>query len=119
MKEQELSYDVHPDMLTRNEYNELTPIVYQRMVLDVVERHFTFTGNDEAILLKKGVSWVMLSMTAEIKSRVFPEEYLTAKTWISEQEGYLFRREIAFYSFSRPHRQNYQPCQNHRYEYRH
>ncbi len=67
MREQDIEYKVNMDMLMRNENNHFTPVGYQRMVMDVIERHFAWGGADESALLSKGVSWVMLSMTVEIK----------------------------------------------------
>lgn len=97
MREQDMEYKVNMDMLMRNENNHFTPTGYQRMVMDVIERHFAWGGADESALLAKGVSWVMLSMTVEIKDKITSTEHLTAKTWLSEKNGFIYRRETAFY----------------------
>ncbi len=97
MKEKDAKYKVTIDMLMRNENNVFTPVGYQRMLIDVVERHFAFVGADEHTLLAKGISWVLLSMTAEKRSEIKPSESLTARTWISGKSGFTYRREIAVF----------------------
>ncbi len=99
MEEREYVYPVEIDMLMRGENNEITPVGYERMVIDVIERHFAINKKEESeqTLLEKGVSWVVVSTNIELKNKVDPKEKLYGRTWVVEKTGPIFRREVGIY----------------------
>ncbi len=99
MEERDYVYPVNTDMLMCGEINEVTPVGYERMVIDVIEKHFENNKKEESEqeLLKKGVSWVVISTNIEIKGRIDPKAKLFGRTWVVEKNGPVFRREVGIY----------------------
>lgn len=99
MQERDYIYPVEVDMLMRGADGEITPVGYERMIMDSIEKHFAINRRDdsEGELLKKGVAWVIISTSIEIKSRISPGEKLYARTWEVEKKGLVFRREVGIY----------------------
>ncbi len=74
------------------------PAAYLKMVTRVVEKHLEAIELDVPRLMKQyGVSWVLLSLSLEVRRPFLPTEHLTARTWAAGQHGPIYRREIAIY----------------------
>lgn len=99
MREKDYVYRLETDMLMRGPDSEITPVGYERLIMDAIEKHFSANrrAESEAELLKKGVAWVIISTCIEIKSRIAPGEKLHASTWEVEKKGLVFRREVGIY----------------------
>ena len=82
------------DMLTG--YGFMKPYGYQSLIMDVAERHLRQFGLGVDNLIKKGMSWVLVSSSVEILEPVRAEIALNARTWHSEQNRLTFRRELCF-----------------------
>lgn len=82
------------DML--NGYGFMKPYGYQSLIMDVAERHLRQFGLGVDNLIKKGMSWVLVSSSVEILEPVRAEIALNARTWHSEQNRLTFRRELCF-----------------------
>ena len=81
-----------------NEYGCITPAACQRLFVSAMEMHLKKLNLDVPYLLANyGISWVMLALTGEIRSRIVPGEILRVKTWCTYHEGVLYRREFAAY----------------------
>ncbi len=95
LSEKEMCYHVTVDTSLINEFGEMTIMGYQRIVAPLVERHNAALQIDSNRLREQcGVSWVLLSMSMEIKSRIVRGEELVIRTWNTGREGLVFRREL-------------------------
>ena len=78
-----------------NEYGALNPMAYQQMMLTLIEHFMTENGVEVPTLISRyGVSWVLLSMTVGILSRIRPGERLSASIWNVGRRGVVFRRDV-------------------------
>lgn len=96
--EQNFSYPVQIGISMLNADGALTPRSYQSLAMQVIELHLKNIEMDEQRLIERWhVAWVLLSMTFELQRPIRPRERLTAKTWHSGGGRPVFRRELVFY----------------------
>ena len=70
--ELEKTYNFRVDTGAQNENHALTLTALQRIIVTVSEEHLKNIGLDVPFLMKEfGVSWILLSLFAEIKSPFF------------------------------------------------
>lgn len=78
------------------------PSSYQKLMTRAAEKHLEAIELDVPRLMKKyGVSWVLLSLSLELKRPLLPTEQLFVRTWATGQHGPVYRREIALYDEKR------------------
>ena len=93
--ELEKTYSFRVDTGSLNENKTLTLSALQRIIVTVSEEHLENIGLDVPKLMKEfGVSWILLSMSVDIKSPIRDGERLSVRTWHTEKKGVYFRREI-------------------------
>ncbi|MBE6899618.1 MAG: hypothetical protein E7479_02995 [Ruminococcaceae bacterium] len=93
--ELEQTYTFRTDTGTQNENRALTLSALQRIIVVISEEHLENIGLDVPHLMREyGVSWVLLSISAEIKSPIRDGERLSVRTWHTEKRGVYFRREV-------------------------
>lgn len=93
--EPERTYSFRVDTGAQNESGAITLSALQRILVTVSEEHLENIDLDVPRLMKNyGVSWILLSMTVEIKSSILAGEKLTVKTWHTNKKGAYYRRDI-------------------------
>ena len=93
--ELEKTYTFRVDTGALNENKALTLSALQRIIVTVSEEHLENIGLDVPKLMREfGVSWILLSMTAEIKDKIRAGEKLLVRTWHTNKKGVYFRRDI-------------------------
>ena len=93
--ELEKTYIFRTDTGTQNENRALTLSALQRIIVVISEEHLENIGLDVPFLMREyGVSWVLLSMSVDIKSPIRDGERLLVRTWHTEKKGVYFRREV-------------------------
>ncbi len=93
--ELEKIYHFRVDTGAQNENHALTLSALQRIIVTVSEEHLKNIGLDVPKLMAEyGVSWILLSLTAEIKSKIKAGELLSVRTWHTNKKGLYYRRDI-------------------------
>jgi acyl-CoA thioesterase FadM len=93
--ELEQTYIFRTDTGTQNENRALTLSALQRIIVVISEEHLENIGLDVPHLMREyGVSWVLLSISVDIKSPIRDGERLSVRTWHTEKKGVYFRREV-------------------------
>lgn len=89
------TYNFRVDTGAQNENHALTLSALQRIIVTVSEEHLENIGLDVPYLMREyGVSWILLSMTAEIKDPIRAGEQLSVRTWHTNKRGLYYRRDI-------------------------
>ena len=94
--ESQCTYGCSVGMELLNGSGVMKPYGYQALITEIAERHLRQFGIGVDDLLNRGMSWVLVSSSVEIKSPIRREMNLTARTWHSEQDRLTFRRELCF-----------------------
>ena len=93
--ELEQTYIFRTDTGTQNENRALTLSALQRIIVVISEEHLENIGLDVPHLMREyGVSWILLSISVEIKSPIRDGERLSVRTWHTEKKGIYYRREV-------------------------
>ena len=93
--ELEKTYTFRVDTGSLNENKTLTLSALQRIIVTVSEEHLENIGLDVPKLMKEfGVSWILLSLTAEIRDKISAGEKLLVRTWHTNKKGLYYRRDI-------------------------
>ena len=93
--ELEKTYHFRVDTGAQNENHVLTLSALQRIIVTVSEEHLKNIGLDVPTLMKNfGVSWILLSMSVEIKSPMVAGELLSVRTWHTNKKGLYYSRDI-------------------------
>lgn len=93
--ELEKTYTFRVDTGTLNENKALTLSALQRIIVTVSEEHLENIGLDVPHLMREyGVSWILLSLTAEIRDKIRAGEKLLVRTWHTNKKGVYYRRDI-------------------------
>lgn len=93
--EPEKTYTFRVDTGAVNENKALTLSALQRIIVTVSEEHLENIGLDVPKLMREfGVSWVLLSLSAEIKDKIRAGERLSVRTWHTNKKGPYYRRDI-------------------------
>ena len=93
--ELEQTYTFRTDTGTQNENRALTLSALQRIIVVISEEHLENIGLDVPHLMREyGVSWILLSISVDIKSPIRDGERLSVRTWHTEKKGVYFRREV-------------------------
>ena len=80
-----------------NENGDFVLSAYQRMIMNMIEKHLDALGIGEKDLMEKyGISWVLLSTSIEIKRRLHPNDKLIGTTWHAGGRLPSFRRDFTF-----------------------
>ena len=89
------TYNFRVDTAAQNENHALTLSALQRVIVTVSEEHLKNIGLDVPTLMREyGVSWILLSMSAEIKDPIRPGELLSVRTWHTNKKGVYYRRDL-------------------------
>ena len=95
MQEQDYTYPIHANTAMFNESGALKPGACQQILIAAVEAHLQQIGLDVPRLIRQhGVSWILLSMTVEMRAPVRNGMRLTVRTWNTGRSGVLYRREL-------------------------
>ncbi len=95
--ERGFSYEVHADMTMCGAGGTLTPSGWQKLVVEMIERHLENIGMGEQELLDGiGMSWILLSTHIKPERKIKLGEHLTGTTWNSGITPPIFRRDIEF-----------------------
>lgn len=95
--ERGFSYDVHADMTMCGAGGTLTPSGWQKLVVEMIERHLENIGMGEQELLDRiGMSWILLSTHVKTERKIKLGEHLTGRTWNSGLTPPVFRRDLEF-----------------------
>lgn len=93
--ELEKTYHFRIDTGAQNENHVATLSAIQRMIVTVSEEHLKNIGLDVPTLIKNfGVSWILLSLSVEVKDPFRPGELLSIRTWHTNKKGLYYRRDI-------------------------
>ena len=93
--ELEKTYSFRVDTGSLNENKTLTLSALQRIIVTVSEEHLENIGLDVPKLMKEfGVSWILLSLTAEIRDKIRAGEKLLVRTWHTNKKGVYYRRDF-------------------------
>ncbi|MBQ8624033.1 MAG: hypothetical protein IJ424_06665 [Oscillospiraceae bacterium] len=95
INEKEYSYKTYCDVSMFDASGAMKPDAYQRICVGVVEKHLNVIELDVERLVKAfGVSWVLLSMTIDIKRPLVSGETITTQTWHTFKKGSAYRRDL-------------------------
>ncbi len=95
INEKERFYKTYCDVSMFNANGAMKPDAYQRICVGVVEKHLGAIDLDVQSLVERfGVSWVLLSMTIDVKRPLTSGELLTVNTWHTCRKGTVYRREL-------------------------
>ncbi len=95
MKEKELKHNILIDISMYNANGDFVPSAYQRMVMSMIEEHLDYFDMGEKRLMEEyGISWVLLSMSIELKRKLLPTDKLYGITWHSGGRVPSFRRDF-------------------------
>ncbi len=95
INEREYIYSVPIDFDMYDGSGTFFPSAYQKMTSRVVEAHLPRVELDMPRLIERyGVTWVLLSLSVELRRQLVPGEQLTAQTWHTAGRGTTFRRDI-------------------------
>lgn len=98
MNEKELKHTILIDISMYNSKGEFVPSAYQRMVMAMIEEHLDYFELGEKRLMEDyGISWVLLSMSIELKRRLVPSDKLYGLTWHSGGRLPSFRRDFQIF----------------------
>ncbi|MBQ7875594.1 MAG: hypothetical protein IJ306_10670 [Oscillospiraceae bacterium] len=93
--ELEKTYNFRVDTGAQNENHALTLSALQRIIVTVSEEHLENIGLSVPYLMSEyGVSWILLSLSAEIKDPIRAGERLSVRTWHTNKKGLYYRRDI-------------------------
>lgn len=96
--ERGFSYEVHADMTMCGPDGALTPQGWQKLVVEMIERHLENIGMGERELLERtGASWILLSTHVRPARTVRLGEHLVGRTWNAGVTPPIFRRDLIFY----------------------
>lgn len=96
--ERGFSYEVHIDMTMCGPDGALTPQGWQKLVVEMIERHLENIGMGERELLERtGASWILLSTHVRPARTVRLGEHLAGRTWNAGVTPPIFRRDLIFY----------------------
>lgn len=97
LDERAYSYPVPTGLAMYNARGAFYPAALQRMAVGVIEAHLEQIGWDAPKLVREhGLSWVLLSFSAEVKKPLLPGVVYRAQTWHTHSKGPVFRREFCF-----------------------
>lgn len=97
LSEREYSYNIFTDASMFNEYKAFKLSSYQDIIEQASEQHLDNIGSGiPALVSQYNISWVLLSLSAEILSPITDGMRLQARTWCSACRPPLFRRELIF-----------------------
>ncbi len=93
--ERERRYVLPTDVSMYNMRGAFYPAAIQRMAVGMIENHLEKLGMDAPRLVREyGVSWVLLSFSAELRRPLRPAEAYTARTWHTRAKPPIFRRDF-------------------------
>lgn len=93
--ERERRYALQTDVSMYNARGAFYPAAIQRMAVRMIENHLEKLGMDAPRLVREyGVSWVLLSFSAELRQSLSPTEAYTARTWHTYAKPPIFRRDF-------------------------
>ncbi len=89
------TYNFRVDTAAQNENHALTLSALQRVIVTASEEHLKNIGLDVPKLMKEyGVSWILLSLSVNIKDPIRSGELLSVKTWHTNKKGPYYRRDF-------------------------
>lgn len=95
LNEFEYLYNIYCDVSMFDASGAMKPDAYQRICVNVVERHLNAIELDvERLVAAYGVSWVLLGLTVQILRPFKPGETITARTRHTNRKGAAYRRDI-------------------------
>ena len=98
MSEKDMRYKIPVNLTMYNARGAFYPAAIQRMAVDMIETHLEKLGMDAPRLMQDyGLSWVLLSFSAELRQPFSPSETYTAKTWHTHARPPVFRRDFAIF----------------------
>ncbi len=97
INEFEFKYPVQVDTNMVNENGHVKIASYQDLIMSVVERHLEKINLGVPYMIANfNLSWVLMSMSLEIKKPMISGETYYATTWATYKKGIIYRREIVF-----------------------
>ncbi len=101
--ESTLRYPVPIDVAMYDASGAFFPSAYLKIITAVVQEHLAVIEMDVPRLVQKyNVSWVLLSLSVELRRPLTPGDELFVRTWDSGQRVPLYRRDLAVYSAADP-----------------
>lgn len=95
INEFDYSYKTYLDVSMFDASGAMKPDAYQRLCVGVVERHLDVIELDvERLVEAYGVSWVILSISVELKRPFKPGETITTQTKHINRKGAAYRRDL-------------------------
>ena len=95
--ELEQTYTFRTDTGTQNENRALTLSALQRIIVVISEEHLENIGLDVPHLMREyGVSWILLSISVDIKSPIRDGERLSVRTWHTEKREFISAVKLKF-----------------------
>ncbi len=99
LNESERTYEVDIDFSHFDTEGFFTPSGYQKIINSIVDRHLIDYEVNYDKLVKIGISWVILSLSIDIKNPLISrEQKLIGRTWYSERKRIHFRREVQIHA---------------------
>ncbi len=94
-EESQFTYDIFLEFHHFDKNGYFTPAGYHYILNSMVDKHLVNYDIQFERLLPKNLSWVILSLTSDIKKPInHREDKLIGKTWFSGRKGVVFRREV-------------------------
>lgn len=101
LDERSFFYDFSTDTSMRSPTGALHPASYLRLIEGASEEHLDKIALDVPRLVKNyGVTWVMLSLTVQIRKPIAPNASLRLQTWATHRKGAIYRRELRIFDES-------------------
>ncbi len=93
--ELEKEYYFRVDTGAQNENHAMTLSALQRAIVTASEEHLKNIGLDVPKLMSEyGVSWILLSLSIDIRDRIRGGELLSIRTWHTNKKGVYYRRDF-------------------------
>lgn len=98
INERDYSYPQQIEVAMYDGNGAFYPAAYQKLMTRAAEKHLENIELDVPRMMRRyGVSWVLLSLSLELRRPLSVTEQLTVRTWATEQHPPIYRREVALY----------------------
>lgn len=96
---QEKREDLYPLSLNSDMFNEtlaMKPFGYQALLMSLLSCYrIRYPFDRSSLLTERNISWVILAMVIDIRESLHLEAPITGRTWNTERQGVVLRRENA------------------------
>ena len=94
INELEKTYEIVTEITNLDQRGYLKPSGYQLLINKMIEEHLKSAALDFDHLAPFGLSWVIVSLSIDIKKPILGCQKLQGTTWHAQRKGIIFRREM-------------------------